>query len=85
MTLGKFGICVVFLKHHSKFVLANCAVRVYLPIPEMVAPMKRREAELEVGLKMFGFALGVNRLGRVRNEYTRQTAQVGQFRDKVRR
>lgn len=38
---------------------------------ELVALKKRQEAEVEVAeLRMLKFALGMNRLGRIRNEYT---------------
>ena len=46
---------------------------------EVVAPMKRQEAELEVALEMLRFSSGVTRMDRIRNEYIRGTAQVGRF------
>lgn len=36
----------------------------------------KRSGAMQHGM-LFGFALGVNKLGRFRNEYTRRTAQVG--------
>ena len=36
-------------------------------------------------LKMLRFSLGVTRMDRIRNEFIRGTAQVGQFRDKMRK
>ena len=45
---------------------------------------KRQEAELEVAeLKTLRFSLEVMRMDRIRNEYIRGTAQVGQFGDKA--
>ncbi|KAK3520398.1 hypothetical protein QTP70_024152, partial [Hemibagrus guttatus] len=52
---------------------------------ETVSLRKRQESELEVAeLKMLRFSLGVTRLDRIRNEYTRGTAHVGRLGDKVR-
>ena len=52
---------------------------------EMVALTKRREAEMEVAeLKMLRFSLGVTRMDKIRNEYSRETAQVGRFGEKTR-
>ncbi|KAK3561613.1 hypothetical protein QTP86_010689 [Hemibagrus guttatus] len=52
---------------------------------ETVSLRKRQESELEVAeLKMLRFSLGVTRLDRIRNEYSRGTAHVGRLRDKVR-
>ncbi|XP_058265331.1 uncharacterized protein zgc:85858 isoform X2 [Hemibagrus wyckioides] len=46
---------------------------------EAVSLRKRQESELEVAeLKMLRFSLGVTRLDRIRNEYIRGTAHVGQ-------
>lgn len=43
------------------------------------------KAELEVAtLKMLRFVLGVTRMDRIRNEYTRGTGQVGWFGEKAR-
>ncbi|KAK3534130.1 hypothetical protein QTP86_002258 [Hemibagrus guttatus] len=47
---------------------------------ETVSLRKRQESELEVAeLKMLRFSLGVTRLDRIRNEYTRGTAHVGRL------
>ena len=52
---------------------------------EAVDLTKRQEAELEVAeMKMLRFSLGVTRMDRIRNEYVRGTAHVGQVGDKVR-
>ena len=52
---------------------------------ETVALTKRQEAEMEVAeLKMLRFSLGVTRMDKIRNEYIRGTAQVGQFGEKTR-
>ena len=52
---------------------------------ETVALTKRQEAEMEVAeLKMLRFSLGVTRMEKIRNEYIRGTAQVGQFGEKTR-
>ncbi|KAJ8375265.1 hypothetical protein SKAU_G00058450 [Synaphobranchus kaupii] len=52
---------------------------------ETVALTKRQEGELEVAeLKMLRFSLGVTRMDKIRNEYIRGTAHVGQFGQKVR-
>lgn len=52
---------------------------------EVVALTKRQVAELEVAeLEMLRFSLGEMRMDRIRNEHFRGTAQVGEFRDKVR-
>lgn len=49
---------------------------------ETVTVTKRQEAELE--LKMLRFVMGETRVDKIRNEYIRGTALVGQFRDKAR-
>ena len=47
---------------------------------ETVALTKSQEAEMEVGeLKMLRFSLGVTRMDKIRDEYIRETAQVGKF------
>ncbi|XP_051781188.1 uncharacterized protein LOC127527216, partial [Erpetoichthys calabaricus] len=52
---------------------------------ETVALTRKQETELEVAeLKMLRFALGVTRMDRIRNEYIRGSAQIGQLGDKVR-
>ncbi|KAJ8376011.1 hypothetical protein SKAU_G00065910 [Synaphobranchus kaupii] len=52
---------------------------------ETVALTKIQEGELEVAeLKMLRFSLGVTRMDKIRNEYIRGTAHVGQFGHKVR-
>ena len=52
---------------------------------ETVALTKRQEAEMEEAeLKMLRFSLGVTRMDKIRNEYIRGTAQVGQFGEKTR-
>ena len=52
---------------------------------EKVALTKRQEAEMEVAeLKMLRFSLGVTRMDKIRNEYIRGTAQVGNFGEKTR-
>lgn len=52
---------------------------------EMVAIIKRQEAELEMAeLKMLSFLSGVTRTDRIRNEDIRGTAHVEKFGDKVR-
>ena len=52
---------------------------------EAVALTKRQEAEMEVAeLKMLRFSLGVTRMGKIRNEYVRGTAQMGRFGEKTR-
>ena len=51
---------------------------------ETVALTKRQDAEMEVAeLKMLRFSL-VTRMDKIRNEYIRGTAQVGQFGEKTR-
>ena len=52
---------------------------------ETVALTKRQEAEMEVAeLKMLRlFSFGVTRTDKIRNEYIRGTAQVGQFGEKT--
>ena len=51
---------------------------------ETVALTKRQEAEMEVAeLKMLRLSLGVTRMDKIRNEYTRGTAQVGKFGEKT--
>ena len=50
-----------------------------------VALKKRQEAEMEVAeLKKLRFSLGVTIMDKIRNEYTRWTAQVGKFGEKTR-
>ena len=50
-----------------------------------VALKKRQEADMEVAeLKMLRFSLGVTIMDKIRNEYTRGTAQVGKFGEKTR-
>ena len=52
---------------------------------ETVALTKRQKAEMEVAeLKMLRFSLGVTRVDKIRNEYIRVTAQVGEFGEKTR-
>ena len=52
---------------------------------ETGALTKRQEAEMEVTeLKMLRCSLEVTRMDRIRNEYTRGTAQVGRFGEKTR-
>ena len=52
---------------------------------ETVALTKRQEAEMEVAeMEMVRFSLEVTRMDRIRNEYTRGTAQVGRFGEKTR-
>ena len=52
---------------------------------ETVAVTKWHEAELEVvKLKMLRFAMGVTRLGKIRNEYIRGTAHIDRFGCKLR-
>ena len=52
---------------------------------ETVALTKRQEAEMEVAeLKMLRLSLGVTIMDKIRNEYIRGTAQVGQFGEKTR-
>ena len=52
---------------------------------ETMALTKRQEAEMEVAeLKMLRFSLGVTRMDKIRNEYIRRRAQVGQFGEKTR-
>ena len=52
---------------------------------ETVALTKRQEAEMEVAeFKMMRFSLGMTRMDKIRNEYIRGTAQVGQFGEKTR-
>ena len=52
---------------------------------KMVALTKRQEAEMEVAeLKMLRFSLRVTRMDKIRNEYIRGTAQMGQFGENTR-
>ena len=52
---------------------------------ETVALTKRQEAEMEVAeMKMLRFSLGGTRMDRIRNEYSRGTAQAGRFGEKTR-
>ena len=52
---------------------------------ETVALTKRLEKEMGVAeLKLLRFSLGVTRMDKIRNEYTRGTAQVGRFGEKTR-
>ena len=47
---------------------------------ETVALTKRQEAEMEVAeLNMLRFSLRVTRMDKIKNEYIRGTAQMGQF------
>ena len=50
-----------------------------------MALTKRQEAEMEVAeLKMLRFSLGVTRMEKIRNYYTRGTAHVGKIGEKTR-
>ena len=50
---------------------------------EMEALTKRHEADMDVAeLTMLRFSLGVTRMDKTRNEYTRETAQVGRLERK---
>ena len=51
---------------------------------ETVSVIKKQEAELVVAeLKMLKFSLGVSRMDKIKNEFTRGTAHVRQIGDKV--
>ena len=50
-----------------------------------MALTNRQKAEMEVAeLKMLRFSLGVTRMNKIGNEYTRGTARVGRFGEKAR-
>ena len=52
---------------------------------ETVALTKRQEADMEMAeLKMLRWPLGVTRMDKIRNVYTRGTAQEGRFGEKTR-
>ena len=50
---------------------------------ETVALTKRQEAEV-AELKMLRFSLGLTRMDKIRNEYIRETVQVGRFGEDMR-
>ena len=59
----------------------------YCKISGKGSPFSTKIHEAEIGvaeLEMLRFSLGVTRMDKIRNEYTRGTAQVGRFGEKTR-